>query len=373
MSANNLAVTFLRDTTRGGAANQPAETAAMLAEFVAGATTSLDLAIYDFKLSGDLATTVADAFKKAAGDGVKIRIGYDADKPEEQTIAAFEAKGGDPAPIGTEVWLKEQFEGIGGIERKRIVAPGDSLMHSKYIVRDVESEHAAVWMGSANFTDGAWTRQENNIVRFSSPALAAAYEKDFEEMWQAGQIKGAGKGDTGEATLGNVGVAWEFSPGEGKAIDKHLASVIAAATTKLSVSSMVLTSPAVLSALVAAIDRGVKVNGIFDGGEMKGVEAEWEKYVAKGSKTSEENLKAFRTLAKALVAKPSSKYSETGPHDFMHNKTLVKDEELVVTGSYNFSKNAEGNAENQLTISDRSIAKSYSDYIATLITEYEKG
>jgi len=237
-------------------------------------------------------------------------------------------------------------------------------------VRDAESAQAAVWMGSANFTDGAWTRQENNIVRLRSTALAAAYEKDFEEMWDKAAISKAGKGDTGETTVDGASVAWEFSPGDGKAIDKHLASLAGAAESKLRIASMVITSPALLDALTAAIDRGVELDGIYDGGEMKGVKKDWEKYAAKGSTASKAKLAAFAKLATKLVAKPSAPYSPEGPHDFMHNKTLVKDEELVVTGSYNFSENAEGNAENQLTIADAAIAKSYSAYIEKLIEQY---
>jgi phosphatidylserine/phosphatidylglycerophosphate/cardiolipin synthase-like enzyme len=370
MADKDIEVTFLRDTEHGGAKNQPGETAALLAQFIAGAKSSLDVAIYDFKLSGTLSTTIADAFKQTAKAGVTIRIGYDADKPEAQTTTAFEETGGDPAPIGTEVWLKEQFEGVDGIEFKRIVAPGKNLMHSKYIVRDVDADKAAVWMGSANFTDGAWTRQENNIVRLISPTLAKAYERDFEEMWQQGKIGGTGKGDVGETPVGGAGVAWEFSPGEGKAIDRHLASVVETAGSKLHISSMVITSPAVLSALDAAIERGVRVDGIYDGGEMKGVERDWEEHAAKGSTGSATSLATFRRVKKRLVEKNSSKYSTDGPHDFMHNKTLVKDEELVVTGSYNFSTNAEGNAENQLTITDATLAKDYADYIKELIVQY---
>jgi hypothetical protein len=131
MADKDIEVTFLRNTEHGGAKSQPGETAALLAQFIAGAKLSLDVAIYDFKLSGTLSTTTADAFKQAAKAGVAIRIGYDADKPEAQTTTAFEETGGDPAPIGTEVWLKEQFDGVDGIEFKRIVAPGRNLMHSR--------------------------------------------------------------------------------------------------------------------------------------------------------------------------------------------------------------------------------------------------
>jgi phosphatidylserine/phosphatidylglycerophosphate/cardiolipin synthase-like enzyme len=363
MSSKDVAVTLLRDTKHGGASTQPAKVAAMLADFIANASTSLDVAIYDFRLSPALAKPVVSAFKATAKKGVKIRIGYDANKPKEQTAAAFVEHAADPAPVGTEAWLKAEFAGT-SIELKPILSPGSKLMHSKYIVRDVHSPAAAVWMGSANFTDGAWTRQENNILRFTSPALAAAYETDFEELWRSGKITSTGVNDMGDTAIDGIDVGWAFSPGEGSSIDARLSSAIGEAKQRIRVSSMVLTSHAVLDALAKAIDRGIDLAGVYDGGEMKGVQKEWEK-----STISAVTLETFKKVARVLIAKPSSVYTETGPHDFMHNKVLVSDD-LVVTGSYNFSKNAEGNAENQVSLGSAAIAKEYATYIDKLVTQY---
>ena len=60
-------------------------------------------------------------------------------------------------------------------------------MHSKYVVRDggLEADaagRAAVWTGSTNFTDDAWTRQENNIITVSSAEVAAGYRRDFDVL-----------------------------------------------------------------------------------------------------------------------------------------------------------------------------------------------
>ena len=41
-------------------------------------------------------------------------------------------------------------------------------MHNKFIVRD----RSAVWTGSLNFTDDAFTLMENNVVEIESPQLA---------------------------------------------------------------------------------------------------------------------------------------------------------------------------------------------------------
>ena len=72
--------------------------------------------------------------------------------------ADFARTGGDPAPPGTGEFLAA-LDGT-GIEIKPIDGHGH-LMHNKYVIRDGMTPEAAVWMGSANFTDGAWSLQEN--------------------------------------------------------------------------------------------------------------------------------------------------------------------------------------------------------------------
>ena len=67
-----------------------------------------------------------------------------------------------------------------------------------------------------------------------------------------------------------------------------------------------------------------------------------------------------------LVGKRSTPYAPDTPHDFMHNKVLVIDD-TVITGSYNFSRSAEANAENILTIESAPLAEAYSAYIAKLM------
>jgi len=79
-----------------------------------------------------------------------------------------------------------------------------------FVVRDGSTAAAtsAVWTRSANWTDDAWTLQENNIITVSSPAVAAAYLTDFEQLWAAGSIKATGVNDTGTATVRRASVGW---------------------------------------------------------------------------------------------------------------------------------------------------------------------
>ena len=59
-----------------------------------------------------------------------------------------------------------------------------------------------------------------------------------------------------------------------------------------------------------------------------------------------------------------------GRHNYMHNKVLVIDD-TVITGSYNFSRSAQFNAENILFIESAPLAEMYSSYIDHLKQKYE--
>ena len=59
-------------------AAQIAAVAKLIADFIAGARKSLDIAIYDFRLDGDAAAIVSAALRERARNNVAIRIIYDA-------------------------------------------------------------------------------------------------------------------------------------------------------------------------------------------------------------------------------------------------------------------------------------------------------
>ncbi len=101
--------------------------------------------------------------------GLEIRFCYDADKPPQPDLAA----GQDPAPAGTGAFVQSL-----GYPWRRIA--GMKLMHSKFVVRDGQ----AVWTGSANMTDDAFTLMENNIVEIDSQPLASYYAQNFEQLWE---------------------------------------------------------------------------------------------------------------------------------------------------------------------------------------------
>ena len=357
-----LSEMFLRDQAHGGPSGQLSTVAELLAGFVAAATTSIDIAIYDFRLSdAEAVSTVVGALTAAADRGVSVRIGYDAGKPADGTAADFARLEADPAPAGTAQWVAEHFAGTG--VQVRPITAGSHLMHSKYVVRDAPvagtsadpAGSSAVWTGSTNFTDDAWTRQENNIITVADAAMAAAYTVDFDEMWISGSSSGAGKGDAGSSMVDAGTVGWDFSPGDGPSIDAALAARIGAATDRIVIAAMVLTSHACLNALAAAIDRGVPVSGIYDSGQMDPIVRQWRQ---SGSAV----LGDWTKVSAELAHKASTPYSPTSVHNFMHLKVMIIDD-TVVTGSYNFSANAERNAENQIHCDDPTTVAAYAAFL----------
>jgi phosphatidylserine/phosphatidylglycerophosphate/cardiolipin synthase-like enzyme len=358
---------FLRDTDHGGPVGQPKEVAQLLADFAAGAQTSLHLAIYDFRLDEPIASTVVQALTAAADRGVDVRIAYDhggktaaleaAPSPDELGLG-FAAMGADPAPPGTHQWLHEQFDGtrvqLGPID------PGSQIMHHKYVVRDA----ATVWTGSTNVTTDAWTHQENNIIVIASPDLAAGYERDFTELWTSGRIAGSGAESHGATTVDDADAEWDFAPGDGTDIDATLTHMVETAHSDIHIATMVLTSGTVLGALADALARGVPITGIYDKGQMDPIVRDW-----KTTDNGRKKAALFAKVAKHLVGKRSEPYTPTSKHNFLHHKVLVCDD-TVLTGSFNFSRNAASNAENTVSSASTELASRYRAMVDEIVAAY---
>ena len=127
-----------------------------------------------------------------------------------------------------------------------------------------------------------------------------------------------------------------FSPQGGctDAIVQELGS----AKTSILVQAYSFTSAPVAKALVAAHERGVKVEILLDKSHLT------ERY----------------TNA-PFLAKSGIPVKIDSAHAIAHNKVMIIDEETVITGSFNFTKAAEDkNAENLLVIKDRALASRYS-------------
>jgi len=355
--------------------DQALDVAGVLADFIGGALVSLDIAIYDLRLlDGPLTQAVVDALRAASARGVTIRLAYDKvqESADSTTLKAFADAGGDPAPVGTHTFIEDT--GLPGtIEvrpvQEEAIDPGHQIMHQKYLVRDPGTPGSAVLMGSANFTTDAWGIQDNNILVITGAGdLAAAYERDFTDLWTTQRLAHTGTGNAGDTAVSDLDIGYSFAPGEGSMTEDDLAQLAASATTRIRLASMVISSSKILQALADQVNAGMDIAGMYDGPEMGSIVRQWRR-AAPGS-TSARHLALWETIAGRLQAKASVPFTAQGPHNFMHNKVLVADN-TVATGSFNFSSNATRNAENVLRIASPDLATQYATHIDGLVQRYQ--
>jgi phosphatidylserine/phosphatidylglycerophosphate/cardiolipin synthase-like enzyme len=348
---DNLSVFFLAQGEQSADAVM-----ARLTTFIRAAKQTLDLAVYDMRFSDSLRTQLVSALRERAAAGVQIRFCYDGDKPSQPNVAA----GQDPAPAGTGAFVQSL-----GYPWRRIA--GMKLMHSKFILRDRQS----IWTGSTNMTDDAFTLMENNILEIDSSALANYYAEDFGQLWEKENFDNTGNIHTIPVPLTFSGQSAEarvmFSPGCGLEIDSEIARRVRAAQRRIRICSLLINSGTLISELGNLLRAGrVAVDGIYDRTQMAEVYQQWHDVPQNRWKI--DALKDIIARA-GLVGKNSTPYTPTGRHDFMHNKVLVIDDS-VITGSYNFSRSAQFNAENILFIESAPLAEAYSVYIDHLIQKY---
>jgi phosphatidylserine/phosphatidylglycerophosphate/cardiolipin synthase-like enzyme len=143
--------------------------------------------------------------------------------------------------------------------------------------------------------------------------------------------------DQKPTSLPSNGIEVYFSPNGGctDAVVKALGD----AKQTVYVQAYSFTSAPIAKALVDAHKRGVQVKVILDKSQRT------EKY-------SSADFVAHAGIPVQIDAK----------HAIAHNKIMIIDEEVVITGSFNFTKAAEEkNAENLLVIHSKDLAKKYLD------------
>jgi phosphatidylserine/phosphatidylglycerophosphate/cardiolipin synthase-like enzyme len=372
-AGGDIEVTFLQQvgddpfTATPERAAQTIDVAKLIASFISQARTSLDIAIYDFRLSDGAASIVTEALRDRARNGVAIRVIYDAttepagDAAADVSPARLEA---DQKPPGADTFVRAfvEFAQIKPVTGYRV------LMHSKYLIRDGNSDQAAVFLGSANYTNDSWGLQESNLLQIRSRPLAALFTNNLAGLFAAGRIPvNPTNRDLDAVDVSGVPVKVGFAPKQSPAIVKEIVGIITCARERLFVASGVVSSGPILAALSEAIDRGMRLGGLYDGPQMDQVRRQWH-----AADVGADKVNTWDKVADHLVRKNSVPYDtnrQHQPHNFMHNKLVVADD-VVVTGSFNLSNHAMGNAEDVLFIHDASLASAYAAYLEGLEVRY---
>jgi phosphatidylserine/phosphatidylglycerophosphate/cardiolipin synthase-like enzyme len=80
-------------------------------------------------------------------------------------------------------------------------------------------------------------------------------------------------------------------------------------------------------------------------------------------------ITVWDTIEPHLSGKVSTPYAPGSVHDYMHAKLLVVDDE-VMTGSFNFSRHGEGNAENVLHLQSEELALAFEAFAERVAARY---
>jgi len=333
----------VRTLTDGG---QPAEqTAQAIVDFVAEAKRTLEIALYDFHLPPPLYDVVAGALTAASSRGVAVRLAYNVDHARWAPI---------PPPPRTNP------DALEALPFPTAAIPGvPDLMHNKYLVRD----GSTVWTGSTNWTADSWTREENVVVIVDSPAVAARYGADFEQLWTTRDVGRSGRVATGRVD----GIRAWFCPGRGNKLAHRIAKAIGSAQRRVRIASPVISSAPILGTLAqVASDAKIDLAGVVDATQIAQVFAQWHE-----NPNADWKAPLLRTtLTRApFSGKVSTPYAPGSVHDYMHAKVTVADDRVFV-GSFNLSHSGELNAENVLELDDPRLADRLAAFVDEIRARY---
>src|SRR5262249_17971213 len=348
-SVSTFSATGLKFYFQSARAKIDGKAVSQLVKFIQGAKHSLDVAIYDMRN--------ADVLKalKSMSSKVQLHILYDAGKA-----------GGNSTTVDPKVSTTAQAIKAAGLNAfaKPVKEKSKHLMHDKFIVRD----GASVWSGSGNFTNGGLLLQDNNFFTMDSTAIAAVYSKIFGDLSSPGHTASHTTGVTNppiKVKIKNIPVTIIFSTevGATESIETEIQNRLKVAR-KIRLMAMLVSDKGVLASLLALKKKDIK--GVLDPHEMK--------VVMKNKAT--DPVFWFANEDPRFVAAPSHAFSkkraEADQNDFMHNKVMIIDDKVVITGSYNFSENAEANDENLLIFESAALAGAYNKYFNTLFAQYQK-
>lgn len=137
----------------------------------------------------------------------------------------------------------------------------------------------------------------------------------------------------------SITASWEVCFAPSRDCSRLVVEQVSKAKKTIRVQAYGFTDVAIASALVAAKRRGVDVQIILDRSNRD------------RTKYTEATFFVHAEVLTLIDAR----------HPIAHNKVVVIDDDLVITGSYNFTKHAQHNAENLILLRSSALARKYID------------
>ncbi len=213
--------------------------------------------------------------------------------------------------------FEDNFDGFG------TPVKSNGLMHNKFCVLGDD----VVVTGSFNPTYNGEHKNDNNVVVLKSKTLAENYLEEFEDLKAGGQKKTKKT----KVILNGSLVENYFCPEDN--CQKHVLETLEAANKSIVFMTFSFTDKDIAGALVK---KSLKINvtGVMEKSRIN------------------QDYNVFYYLNDSGIRV----FPDTNPA-VMHHKVFIVDEKIVITGSFNPTKNAnERNDENILVIHDKEVA-----------------
>jgi phosphatidylserine/phosphatidylglycerophosphate/cardiolipin synthase-like enzyme len=271
------------------------------------AQTQVDIAAFDLD-----AEPIVAALMALNERGVAVHIVTDTDNADLSSIRRL------------------RRNGLSVVEDKR-----SGLMHNKFIIID----NRYLWTGAMNFTSNDVYCNNNNLVRFDAPALAANYRAEMDEMYND-RLFGPDSPDTTpqeQLFIQGVEVDNYFSPERELELINVIARTVTRAEQEILFMAFSFTNEEIGEAMLGRADAGVTVRGIFE---------------KTGSDTASSYYGLMRNAGLTNV-----QVRLDGNSRLLHHKVIIVDQQIVIFGSFNFSASANRtNDENLLIVHDPTFA-----------------
>ncbi len=289
-----------------------------IASDMLSADVRVDLAAYDLD-----SEPMVQALIDLRARGVTVRVVTDTDNASLSSINRL------------------RRNGISVVEDKR-----SAFMHNKFVVIDGR----IVWTGSMNFTSNGVYCNNNNLVRVTSPRLAANYTAEMDEMYVDNSFGPSSAQNTPNEALSINGVEIENYLGPEREIVPIISRRLASAESEILFMAFSFTNDQIGETLLGRADAGVVVRGVFE---------------RVGSDTP---FSYYSPLAQARLNNVAVRTD--GNPQVMHHKVFIIDRSIVIFGSFNFSDNANrSNDENVLIVHDPTFASYFIEEFDTVWEE----
>ena len=280
------------------------------------ADVSIDVAVQQLNSS-----PIAAELIKAHNRGVSVRVFTENRYVEEEEITQLQSAG---------ISVKDD-------------ASEGGLMHHKFVVID----ERYVWTGSYNITYNGAYKNDNNVIWIDSVPIANNFTNEFRSLYLSGQFNQSNASYVPYPTItlnDGTEITTLFSP-KSETIPP-LIDEIRSAKKSIYFMAFSYTHDELGEAMMDMYESGITVRGVFD-----------EKQISRHSKYAKMEEIGMQVR---IDESPGT----------MHHKVIIIDEQTVITGSYNFSRNAEtNNSENLLIIkNNKGIGKAYMEEFHRLYT-----